>query len=463
MITDSALSKEKLGKFFMNSPDFTELNVPEITRFSNLTMNNLIINNSNLKRIIFPALEQQPGILIGENLQEVELPSLQSITNYADVVNGGILTSKFLQNTKLQTLELPELKGTINEETDLNSANQIGFARNYWLREVSLGNAYLTQDQSASFGRFWFYYNYSLQKLILRYPYVLPLANITGLATTPIAYSKGFIYVPDNLIEEYQVASSWANFQTCFRPITQLNNPSAEDLIQLSNDTITDDWETIITKCNNNALTGEYIIGATKTIEIDGMPSQMVIVGLNKDILSDGSGTAAITWMEKHIARYNPIFMNVNNGEIRNYQNVSNFHEIEKPAILAGLPTVVRNNIKTVKKKSFGWIAVDGQSTMESDEQIWIPSAAELGLQQSAATQIETDSPYEYFSGSVNSSNKVFKFGFTDRTPIAGTNQIALRTFTSASNYSDSIDNNGRFVSGQNSQFPQYIIIGFCT
>lgn len=463
MITDSALSKEKLGKFFMNSPDFTELNIPEITRFSNLTINNLIINNSNLRRIIFPALEQQPGILLGENLQEVSLPSLQELTNYADVVNGGILTSKFLQNTKLQTLELPELKGTINEEADLNSAQQIGFARNYWLREVSLGNAYLTQNINAAFGRFWFYYNYSLQKLILRYPFVLPLANITGLATTPIAYGKGFIYVPDNLVEEYQVASSWANFQTCFRPITQLNNPSESDLAQLSGDTITDDWETIINKCNNNTLTGEYVIGATKTIEIDGMPTQMVIVGLNRDILSNGNGNAAITWMEKHISRYNPIFMNVTTGNIRNYQNITNFHEIEKPAILAGLPAIVRNNIKTVKKKSFGWIAVDGQSTMESNEKIWLPSAAELGLQQSAATQIESDSPYEYFSGSTNSSNRVFKFGFTDRTPIAGNNQVALRTFTSTTNYADSVDNNGRFVSGQNSQFPQYLIIGFCT
>lgn len=463
MITDSALSKQKLGKFFMNSPDFTELNVPELTRFSNLTINNLIINSNNLTKISLPSLEQQPGIIIGNNLREINLSSLQLITNYADIINGGILTSKFLQNTKLQKLELPELQGSIGEENDLNAANQIGFARNYWLNEVSLGNPYLTQNPSASFGYFWFYYNYSLQKLILRYPYVLPLARITGLATTPIAYGNGFIFVPDNLVESYQAANSWVNFQSCFRPITQLNNLASEDLVKLQNDTIIDDWETIIDKCNNHTLTGEYVVGATKTIEIDGMPTQMVIVDLDKDTLSNGNGTAAITWMEKHISRYNPIMMSVANGAIKNYQNVTNFHNIEKPAILAGLPEIVRNNIKTVKKRSFGWIAIDGQSTMETDEQIWLPSAAELGLSQSAATQIEPDSPYSYFSGSLNSSNKVFKFGFTDRTPIAGTNQVALRTFTSSSNYMDSIDNNGRFVSGQNSQFPQYLIIGFCT
>lgn len=465
MIRNSTLSKEKLGKFFMSSPDFTELNVPELTRFSNITINNLIINNENLTNINLPALEQQPGIILGENLRTINLPSLQYITNNSDVLNGGILTSKFLQNTKLQSLDLPELHGTLSEENDLSSASQIGFARNYWLKEVSLGNAYLKQTQGASFGKFWFYYNFSLQKLILRYPFVIPLSNITGLATTPIGSGgKGFIYVPDNLIEDYQRAGSWANFSAQFRPITSLENPSSADKEILEEDTITDSWSTIIENCNNGNLSGQYVVGATKTIEIDGMPTQMVIVDLNKDELADDSGnTAMITWMEKHIARYKPIYMSVTQGDIRNYSNITNFHEIEKPKIFAGLPTVVRNGIKTVKKKTFGWVTIDGQSTMETSEQIWLPSAAELNLQQSAARQIESDEPYNYFSGTENIGHNVFKFGKTNRTSPSDMNNVALRTFTSQANYADSIDNNGRFVSGENSQFPQYLIIGFCT
>lgn len=464
MIRDSALSKQKLGEFFINSPNFTELEVPELTRFSTSTINNLIINNPVLKKINFPALEQQPGILIGENLREVNLPVLPYITNFADVISGGILTSRFLQNTKLQTLELPELQGTLNEETDLNSAVQMGFARNYWLKEVSLGNAYLTNPGTASFGRFWFYYNYSLQKLILRYPYILPLTNVTGLATTPIAYGKGFIFVPDNLIDDYKTSGSWANFAAQFRPITQLNDLSYEDTSKLEYDTITDSWETIINKCNNDSLTGEYTIGATKTVEIDGMPTQMVIVGIKKDDLSDGTGKASISWMEKHISRYNTIVTAVNNGSIRNYRNMVNFHQSEKEKIFNGLPEVVQNGIKEVKKKSYGWVDTDGRDTIETNEKIWLPSAMELGLQQSAGIQLESDTPYFYFSDHPDSAtNRVFYFGYTKRTPLAGTNQVALRTFTSQSNYSDTIDNNGRFVSGLNSQFPQYLIIGFCT
>jgi len=463
MIRDSVLSKQKLGKFFMNSPDFTELNVPEITRFSTSTINNLVINNNNIKKIIMPYLEQQPGIILGENLEEVEIPSLQLITNLADVITGGILTSKFLQNTKIQKLDLPELKGTLNEETDISSANQIGFARNYWLREVNLGNAYLTKNNNASFGRFWFYYNYSLQKLALRYPFVLPLANITGLATTPISYQKGFIYVPDNLIEEYQQAASWSNFASQFRPLTQIDNPTQEDLVKLNYDTLPDEkytWKQIIEMCNNNSLTGDFVVGATKTVAINGMPTQMVIVDLNKDSKSDNSGKASITWVEKHISRYNPIIMSVSSNNIKNYSNINNFHSIEKMNIFNGLPTVLQENIKSVKKNTFGWLAADSQGIKTTDEKIWIPSAAELGLSQSAGTQIEADLPYKYFE---NINNRVFKFGYTDRTPIPGVNQVALRTFTSSSNYADSIDNNGRFVSGSNSQFPQYLIIGFCT
>ena len=465
MIRDSVLSKQKLGKFFMSSPDFTELNVPELTRFNNTTINNLIINNKNLTTINFSALEQQPGIIIGENLRTISLPVLQYITNNSDVLNGGILSSKFLQNTKIQFLNLPELRGTIAEESYLSSAFQIGFARNYWLKEVSLGNAYLTQTEGVSFGKFWFYYNFSLQKLILRYPFVIPLASTTGLTTTPIGSGgKGFIYVPDNLIEDYQRASSWANFSSQFRTITSLDNPTAADVAALEEDTITDSWETIITNCNNRTLTGQYVIGATKTVEIDGMPTQMVIVDLNKDKLADNSDdTAMITWMEKSISRYNPIHMAVSQGSIRNYSEITNFQEVEKPKILAGLPEVVRNGIKTVKKKTFGWVAIDGQNTMEYNEKIWIPSAAELNLQQSAARQIESDEPYSYFSGVENIGHNVFKFGKTNRTPLSDINNVALRTFTSQSNYADSIDNNGRFVSGESSQFPNYLIIGFCT
>lgn len=461
MITNSALSKAKLGQFFMDSPDFTELNVPEITRLSSNVqiINNLIINNDNLKRIIFPALEQQPGILLGKNLQEIQIPLLQVISNKADIINAGILSSKFLQNTKLQTLELPELVGTMAEENNINSATQMGFAYNYWLKEVSLGNAYLEQTINAFFGAFWFYYNFSLQKLILRYPFVLPLANTAGITTTPIAYGKGFIYVPDNLITDYQAASNWITFKDCFKPITQLSEHLPTE------DTIEDNWETIISKCNTHSLTSEYTVGATKTIEINGMPTQMVIVDLNKDLLADNSGnTASITWMEKHISRYNPITMNVEQGALRSHLNITNFYEIEKPAILNGLPEIVRNNIKTVTKNTREWLSPEGTGLKPSQEDIWIPSASEVGLQQSATTQIEPNSDiYEYFSGANHIGNNVFPFGFTNRYPIKDVNGVALRTFTSTSNYADSIDRNGRFVSGENSKFPQYLIIGFCT
>ncbi len=471
MIRDSAVSKVKLGKFFMNSPDFTELNIPELTRFNNTTINSLIINNGTLQTINLPALEQQPGIILGENVRNVNLSSLQYITNYSDVLNGGILTSKFLQLTKLQTLELPELQGTLSEENDLGSAVQIGFARNYWLKEVSLGNAYLVQDPSAFFGKFWFYYNFSLQKLILRYPYVIPLSNITGLATTPIGSRKGFIYVPDNLVEDYQTAGSWANFRDQFRPITELNNISAEDLAVLEEDTLKNyTWEEIINLCNSsNILPGDFQIGATKTIEIDGMPTQMVIVAKNRDVISGSNTTAKLTWIEKNISRYNPIYMSVPQGSIRNYSNIVNFHGSvednivgEKDKILNGLPEVVRNGIKQVDKKTYGWLAVDGQSEMTFSEKIWIPSAAELNLGATAPV-IETDSAYDYYVGTENIGNNVFKFGKTNRTSPSDSHNVALRTFTSSSNYSDSIDNNGRFVAGLNAQFSNYIIIGFCT
>lgn len=61
-----------------------------------------------------------------------------------------------------------------------------------------------------------------LAKLILRSPAVCTLGG-GGLANTAIASGTGYIYVPDNLVEEYKTATNWSNYADQIKPISELD------------------------------------------------------------------------------------------------------------------------------------------------------------------------------------------------------------------------------------------------
>lgn len=66
-----------------------------------------------------------------------------------------------------------------------------------------------------------FYYS-SLTTLILRNPQVCTLCDNMSFDGTPIKSKKGYIYVPDELVEQYKVATNWAALASQIRPISEL-------------------------------------------------------------------------------------------------------------------------------------------------------------------------------------------------------------------------------------------------
>ena len=66
MITNYSDSLNKLGEFFSDS--LSELNIPELiyidTNAGVTDLNGLVIDNDNLKHIVFKNLEQQPYYLV---------------------------------------------------------------------------------------------------------------------------------------------------------------------------------------------------------------------------------------------------------------------------------------------------------------------------------------------------------------------------------------------------------------
>ena len=100
----------------------------------------------------------------------------------------------------------------------------------------------------------------------------------------------------------------------------------------------------------------------------------MQIAAMDKDVLSDGSGKAKITWLSLQlIDRRNMTGANWSVSSVRSWLESD---------ILPALPEAVRENIKEVDKTYHTKYA---GSTLTSADSIWIPSMYELGQSGSVA------------------------------------------------------------------------------
>lgn len=68
-----------------------------------------------------------------------------------------------------------------------------------------------------------FYGCNKLKKLVLRNPAKgCSLSNKNALTATPISTGTGFIYVPDDLVDGYKVATNWSTYATFIMPLSKL-------------------------------------------------------------------------------------------------------------------------------------------------------------------------------------------------------------------------------------------------
>lgn len=51
---------------------------------------------------------------------------------------------------------------------------------------------------------------------------VCTLKNVNAFTNTPIEKGTGFVYVPDNLVEQYKVATNWSTYANQIKPISEL-------------------------------------------------------------------------------------------------------------------------------------------------------------------------------------------------------------------------------------------------
>jgi len=111
-------------------------------------------------------------------------------------------------------------------EINTNKVTYLGyeaFSRAYNLTKADLPNV-------VNMSTWVFEYNYKLETVILRANKVCSISDANVFYDTPIAKGKGYIYVPQALIEQYKVATNWVKFTDQFRAIedypeiTEVNN-----------------------------------------------------------------------------------------------------------------------------------------------------------------------------------------------------------------------------------------------
>lgn len=487
MIVNSAQSLTKLGDFFQKSPNLTELDIPEMIHLDGNSEYStpLSLLDTNIKSIKFKNLEQAPFYIGGNKLQNIELNKLKYI-EFGRYILNNVLTNyyiSFLQNTKIQNLNLPSFLGTTNPipgngdiygmEIPILCAS---FRDNYWLRDVAFGqdvSSIRTISRDECFNGYWFANNYNLKFLRLYYPYVLPLnRQPLGLQTTPIGTGKGngYIYVPDELVDAYKEEQNWNILVSKIRPMSMYAQAKSED-----NDSIIKSWAEIIADCNNNLLDPTiYQVGATKTLFINGVPTQMVIVqvgnnGMNAaqsiyNRTADGASPSLI-WLEKTINRFNTVPLSgLNSSNIaRQYKNVTSlqqhlntlYENIDDEALRAN------DGIKTMRKYGYG----DNETGTDEnyyycDVKLWVPSTSELG---SGIHNSNQRMPiYSYFKNDYIKPD--YKLGETNnRTGVS----IVTRDFSgNANSYLDSMQYNeeeGYMTPISNSATNPYVIFGFAT
>lgn len=471
MIHDPITSLNKLEDFFSKSSNLTEINIPELVSIDDnpkADYNGIVLLDTNATSIKFPNVQQQISFIGNEKLEEVDLSSLQYIENQNGFLHDhSFFPIQFLHNTKLESLNLPNLLGarspipssTVSPEEQ--QSMQASFQNNYWLRDVAIGENVNILNHSPSTNQFnglWFRNNYSLKFLRLYNPYVLtPNRALTaGLGSTPIGSGNGFIYVPEELLDDYKANTNWSTYASSFKPLTSYENDKALDKDSIGDDIRT--WEQIINDCNSvsDLNTNIYKIGATKTIKIDGIPTQMVIVDMNKDIDTDNN-SVRLTWMSKTITYFDTIPCSaLTNDLVHNYTTTTAIHTFLQE-LYYKMPAVIRNGIKTVKKESYGYNELNVSSNYISNEKIWIPSAEEMGLVAHGNNTFSKR--YEYFRG--NNAND-YKLGETNIRPVGG---IATRDYSSnTARFLDTIQYvNSMVTVVADSASNPYIIFGFCT
>lgn len=230
------------------------------------------------------------------------------------------------------------------------------------------------------------------------------------------------------------------------------NNPTANTsgavalgfCLGLEQETITDDWSTILT--NSNYAT-DYSIGDTKSLNLGTEGRQLMeIVAFDTDDKADGTGKAKITWISKGLLN-NAYYTNSANGIP---WSDSQIRSTLQSTIKALIPDVVRNHIVSVTKTSYTAASTDA---VTSDD-IWLPSARELNLGYTS-NQETTGVTYSNIYTGISETRKKKHNGVYSQYWLRSMHHQYTALYKAVTNIGG--ETYGNYMASK------YIAIGFCT
>ena len=147
-------------------------------------------------------------------------------------------------------------------------------------------------------------------------------------------------------------AGTWSVTATLNGKTSNTMNVSVKDSYALTLNFLKDnfadnDWNSIIAACHSGSVPSTWVVGNSKTMTINGASYQVDIIGKNHDTYTAG-GTAPLTF-QLHDCYGETKNMNSSNTNSGGWTSCD-MRSTHLPAILALMPTEVKNGIREVNK-----------------------------------------------------------------------------------------------------------------
>ena len=190
--------------------DYVNDRVTELTSYA-------FANRDYPKTVTLPNVITLQGYVFRGNtgLESINLPSLTS--------QNGV--GNFYDCTSLRSVSLPKLINgsvsftgcTVLKDVDLSSLIVIGSGPFSDCAAITK----LEFPSLQTFNSGGIKNTVSLRTLILSGETVVKMFSTDAFENTPIANGTGYVYVPDNLVEDYKVATNWATYADQIKPLSE--------------------------------------------------------------------------------------------------------------------------------------------------------------------------------------------------------------------------------------------------
>lgn len=195
------------GGTSLTSVDLSSLNTSNVTRMSGMFGSCSSLTSIDLSSFDIGKVMDMGYMFQGcSSLTDVVMPSsaANAVTDIADM---------FASCSSLTSIDLSSFAP--NNLTDMMRL----FYQDSSLKYINLSGWTTTQspNNGLAFGNCT-----ALEALVIDSPSVFSLTNVSALTGSGIENGTGFVYVPDNLVDEYKSATNWSTVADQIKPLSEL-------------------------------------------------------------------------------------------------------------------------------------------------------------------------------------------------------------------------------------------------